>query len=381
LRTFLGTGNREQIMQQGAACGPDNLLACCQAGCTLVESKTTKNWGACDSVSTFTCDGGMLRRTTSATTACSAEPVCAPSSSLYEERVTLKWQCPGAGTITDSTAWIRCDGSGLCTDFKPIGTKEITGTFNDPPRNRFYGIWAYGKDPKKTFKTQAEAKAFDDNRFTDVAYTGCSGPAGGTCKLVETTNAKVTYSGTDLLAASTTCEGGGTCTATASDAGWFYEYGRQCPLGRCVEAPPWKDEKTGSGATVVLGCTAWGGFRPFGAATSTDPCSGELGRPATYGYVADHVTGTPGKNCGYPGGGVVARATPRSTTAPPTGSTVRITFNAGGAVSYSALQIDAGAPPTNTSMGVRTEMAEPVYWLEVPRQLHSCRHDVASSCK
>ncbi len=26
LRTFLGSGNRERLMQQGAACGPDNLL-------------------------------------------------------------------------------------------------------------------------------------------------------------------------------------------------------------------------------------------------------------------------------------------------------------------------------------------------------------------
>ncbi len=35
MHTYLGSGNREQLMQMGGACGPNNLLGCCQAGCTV----------------------------------------------------------------------------------------------------------------------------------------------------------------------------------------------------------------------------------------------------------------------------------------------------------------------------------------------------------
>jgi type IV pilus assembly protein PilY1 len=132
---------------------------------------------------------------------------------------------------------------------------------------------------------------------------------------------------------------------------------------------------------VVLGCAAWGGFRPYGAVTSTDPCTGGVGTPITYGYVADYVTGAPSTSCGYADAGLLYRASPRSTTAPPSASTVRVTLNAKGQVSYSALQLDAGAPPSNKQLGVRSDIFEPIYWLEVPRQLHNCRHVAGGNCE
>jgi type IV pilus assembly protein PilY1 len=244
-----------------------------------------------------------------------------------------------------------------------IGEKEITSTsFVEPSRNRFYGVWSYGGHASKMFKDAAEAKAFDDNRFTDATFGGTCGGVG--CALKDVT----------------TCSAA-SCAATATDAGWYYEYGRQCPMRSCAPPPPWNDEKTGSGATVVLGCTTWGGFRPFGGTTSVDPCSGETGVPVTFGYVSHYVSGIATSSCGYDDGGVLYRAAKRSTTAPPTGATVRVTFNSKGEIGYSALQIDAGSPPANKTLGVRTEVAEPVYWLEVPRELHECRHRNPASCR
>jgi type IV pilus assembly protein PilY1 len=264
-----------------------------------------------------------------------------------------------------------------------VGNREVKGTFSEPPRNRFYGFWSYGRDPKKTFATRSEAKDFDDNRFTDVPFArDCSGPRNGNCKLVETTWANVTYDAANPAMVATTCSqavaGQTDCKAVPEDAGWFYEYGSNCPLKTCGPPPPWSDEKTGAGATVVLGCTAWGGFRPVGAATSVDPCSGSVGAPVTYGYVAHFVSGIPTASCGYAENGRIYRAVQRSTTAPPTAATVRVTFSPTGEIAYSTLQIDAGAAPGSKTMGTRSEIGEPVYWLEVPRQLHSCRHVAGS---
>jgi type IV pilus assembly protein PilY1 len=384
LRTFLGSGNRERMMQQGAACGPDNLLGCCQTGCD-VTATTADNFGACTLGNTFSCTNGAMQRGPTSTT-CGATAVCAaPAGNQFTSRVDLSLSC-GTGRTSSAVGSITCDASGICPAVTPVDVGHDVSPLGTVPRNRFFGIWAYGRDSRKIFSDQASAKLFDQNRFTDVTFTGCTGPSGGDCKVLNTTYAEATYSGTGSSAtAAVACAsgqpGGTRCSAGLDDAGWYYEYGNVCPTKNCPQATPWTDEKTGSGATVVLGCAAWGGFRPYGAVTSTDPCTGGIGTPITYGYVADYVTGAPSTSCGYADAGILYRAAPRSTTAPPSASTVRVTLNSKGQVAYSALQLDAGAPPSNKQLGVRSDMFEPVYWLEVPRQLHNCRHVVGGNCE
>jgi type IV pilus assembly protein PilY1 len=96
----------------------------------------------------------------------------------------------------------------------------------------------------------------------------------------------------------------------------------------------------------------------------------------------DYLTGAPGTNCGYAdASGIMYQASARSTTAPPTAATVRVDLNSRGEIGYSALNIDAGAPPASQSFGTRRDIVEPVYWLEVPRDLHTCRHVDATTCQ
>jgi type IV pilus assembly protein PilY1 len=398
LRTLIGSGNREQMMQRVGpqpdgstpqlACGPDNLLACCQAGCTVVRSSQTDNYGACNFSNQFTCAGGMLQRTpTGSTVPCAPTAACAAApANAFTSSATIHLECPGAGAIPDAVAQASCDVNGQCATLTQMGTnRAVNVPFLDPPKSRFYSVWAYGGHALKTFTTAATARAFDANRFTDAPYGGsCAGPSGGTCTLVETTYATARANAANQV--SVTCSSGSVCTARSTDAGWFYEYGNVCPTKTCPQSPPWTDEKTGSSATVVLGCAAWGGFRPYGLATSTDPCSGNMGAALTYGYVADYLTGAPTTTCGYsdPLGGGLAdlyRAAPRATTAPPTGATVRVTVNSRGQIAYSALSIDAGAPPASKTLGTRGDVVESVYWLEVPRELHVCRHVDPSTCE
>jgi type IV pilus assembly protein PilY1 len=52
-----------------------------------------------------------------------------------------------------------------------------------------------------------------------------------------------------------------------------------------------------------------------------------------------------------------------------------VTRSASGQISYSVAQIEPGNPPQSKQVGTMDELSKPVYWLEVPRALHACRHD------
>jgi hypothetical protein len=192
---------------------------------------------------------------------------------------------------------------------------------------------------------------------------------------VNTTEAQVTYNTTTPQLVTTTCaDGSAKCTATTSDPGWYYEFGDVCPLQSCTTPPPWTDEKTPSGANVVLGCVSWSGFRPVGLTTSTNPCSGNQGAPTVYNYSANYITGAPSGSCsGYSSSGTAYIASQQSVTAAPNGAMTMVTTQNGQA-NYSAVTANSGAPITGNSAGTVATGGSSIYWLEVPPQLHQCRH-------
>jgi type IV pilus assembly protein PilY1 len=406
VHTYLGSGNREHMMQQGAACGPDNLLSCCQGGCDVTASQSD-DYGTCGFSNQFSCTGGALQRpTTSTSGSCTDPATCAGGSSgKFTSSTTLQFTCPGVTGTQTATAQVWCDGNGVCSTCNaasggsagpgttncstllPVGTTHdiSSSALGTPPRSRFYGVWSYGRDPKKTFSDLASARTFDANRFTDrAAYSGtCYGPTGGNCVLVDVTQATLQPGGTSRVLTQGCANGATTCWATQDDAGWFYEYGDRCPAANCGSQTTWTDEKTASGGTVLSGCAVWSGFRPYGQSTSTDPCSGSIGTPLVYQYSVDFLSGMQSTTCGYldASTGIYSKASPRATTAPPSAATVRVTVNPKGQVQYSTLQIDPGPPPSKQPLSTRSSIMEQLYWLEVPRQLHSCRHVSAASCE
>ena len=392
LRTYLGSGDRENLMTTGPTCTADDLLGCCQAGCS-VSAVAAENYGACSADGTFACDtAGNLTRPPGTGTLCASGGAATYSQTgatpLAQDTVLVNCGAAAgtaAGCAADGTCtWggsLTCDALATCTPIAPLGPRNLSvpNPAQTLTRSRFYGFWSYGAN--RTFNTAAGAAAFDQSRFTDVPYVGCSGISGTSCALIDTTGAAVTYTGTTNPVTTTTCTGGTTpCSATAQDPGWFYEYGRVCPLASCTPPPPWYDEKTGAAATIVLGCTTWSGFLPIGSSGGTDPCTGSVGTPVTYSYVADYVAGTPNATCGYAVAGVVSRAAATSSFAPPSTSSVRVAIGPSGTASYSTLQMTPGAAPTSRSAGSRTELSEPVYLIEVPRQLHDCRHVNPADC-
>jgi len=378
LHTYLGGGNRERIMQQGEVCGPDNLISCCRAGCTAVDASTVDGYGACGFQNHFSCSNGQFFFDSGASGgSCGASATCASGAS-FKSDLTLKFTCPAAGAVPDMTAGLTCAADGTCSTVNTIGSSQVLATTGVCPKNRFFGVLSYGRYPEKIFTTAADAVRFDKNRYTDatVALAGVCASTGGSCTLVDTTTAV-----TRIDRPYATCGGGVTkCQATADDPGWFYQYGQTCPIAQTCNLGTCSNEKTGSSAGISFGCTLWNGFQPVGAQSGSDPCTGSVGTPVVYGYASDYVSGVPSGNCGYNSypETTLYRAQQRGTVAPPSGGIFRVSVSKKGEVSYSSLQMDPGAAPSNTQTGTRSDIAEPVYWLEVPRTLHECRHDPAN---
>lgn len=396
LRTFVGTGNREQMMQNGAACGPDNVLSCAQSGCSKVETRTTDDYGnSCVDDAHLVFQNGEFTFTSSSGCAPSALVCAAATRNTYVSTTRFDFTCGATtSTLTGSTT---CNASGVCSSYSEIGSgRDVSaGLTASGLHDRFYGIWSYGGKSVKQFddvddaKALLAAQAFDTHRFTDVAYTATpcgAGTDGAACRLVDTTWAQVNYDpDSAAIVLATTCPTGHTpCEAKVTDAGWFYEYGQTCPNKSCSPSPPWTDEKTASAGNLVLGCAAWSGFRPVSTngvvSTSGDVCTATAAATSSNSYLSHFVSGVPTRACGYALDGTVYRSEQRNTWSPPSAATVRVTVNAAGQVSYSTLQLDPGAPPTHKTVGVRSDVVEPVYLLEVSRDAHACRHEDATKC-
>ena len=304
------------------------------------------------------------------TPACTSGTSCASGSNFTANASVTISSCPGATGPSTATGAITCDSAGTCSSanstpaFTQLGTGVVAFTGTTPPPPRFFGVWAYGKDSTKMFSTLATAKIFDQNRFTDAAgYTGTCTSNATTCKLVDTTATTVSYN--PLVTGSFTVTGS---QATVNDPGWLYQY-------------QGGNEKTGSGATVVLGCTVWSGFVATGI-TGTGSCNGSsAGTLTSRAYLSNFVSGVPSPSCGYADGtSVLGRySVTTGVTAPPTTANLRVVVNAAGKIEYSALQLAPGGSPSSKAVGVRSQVVEPVYWMEVPRDLHSCRHDASST--
>ena len=397
LHTYLGSGNREQLMSQSASCGTDDLFGCVQAGCTSVSATSTENYGACGHSDTFSATNGVLTHTASNSCPTTGSTCAAAPTNQYVDNVTLKATCPGQPEAS-ATGSATCDANGICSMVQ-VPTSPFPGTFRSPAHRRYYGIATFGgyatkmfgiTNPSDAVTDEAAAKAYDENRLTDIPYSGtCNSGGAGSCTLVNTTPAKVTFDVSSPQMTKLECVGSPVptkCTANELDPGWYYEYGQVCPLETCATPPPWTDEKTGPGSSVVLGCVSWGGFRPYGVTTSTDPCSGNQGVPTVNDYAADYVTGAPNGACAgsvsmLDASTAVAHiASPRSVTAAPGGGTVRVDVTKTGAVGYGVLHLDSGSSPTTVSGGVRSGGGSNFYWLEVPQQLHQCRHVDAKNC-
>jgi type IV pilus assembly protein PilY1 len=380
LHTYIGSGNRERMLTSGASCGPDNVFGCFQAGCNT-DVTTKYDYGSCSYVVKAHANGGTIKQDRSTTdgTACADTDISCDQLKIdvRVETVCNGWK-PAGGSFHAS---LDCAADGTCTSAEKVqkgNTTPADRLTNPNVKNRFYGVWAYGGE--RVFNDWAGAVTYDGRRFTDIPYAGtCVGSVANSCTLVDTTGATVSTAG------AVTCASGTSCSADGYGPGWLYEYGHAgtCPLGSGCSTTDWSDEKTGSGATVLAGCVDWNSFRPMGSASSAvSPCEVNAGTARNFSYLADYLTGVPTTTCGTVGTTTIARATTRSTTVPPLDPTHMISLGANGQTTYSVAVIEPGGAPQTRQVGTGNDGNAMIYWLEVPRSLHACRHTGdASQCE
>ncbi len=385
LLTLLGSGNLEQLMVKENTCGPNNVLGCCASGCTVAQAvaSSTYGTGSCTQGGTFQCSGGVLTYTPAASSGCASGFACGTT----DQRVTLTFNCGAAGAPAPFSAEVTCGADGVCTNESPFtsgGTFSTAALGQPSPQNRFFAIWSYGKATWKLFTNAAEALAFEKKRLTDVPFTGCGTTGTASCQLQETSSAQVADAGTGMGVQTTCRDGTSKCWANPDDNGWMYSYGQWCPLASCTTST-WTDEKTGSAPTVFRGCVDWSGFRPIGGGASNDPCTSSSGTPTSIAYRLDAKSGTPRAYCGYDGTlsshPAIFAGRQKDAYAPPQSGSLRVVVNQKGQVNYSTLKIETGSPAEKQGLGTRSSVSEPLYWLEVPREVHSCRHVDPTTCQ
>ncbi len=372
LRTFLGTGNRDRLLDSQQTCSADNVFGCCQAGCTVVSSTTTDSFGACQVGQSFSCSGGVLTSSAVSAPGCSSPVTCGQNTVT----ATLTLDC-GSGALPPITAKLSCDSAGLCSQVQPFGTGKVTvpASGTTLAKGHMYGLWSFGG--ARVFGDLASAKTFDASRFTDVTYAAvCGVTNGGACTLVDATGATYT------TATGPGCALGTPCAAQTLDPGWMIEYGKRCPMASCSSST-WTDEKTATSVIPTLGvpCVTWSTTRPTGGTAGSDPCTSSVGAPTAYSYILDALSGAPTQSCGYSVAGVTYAAQSRNSPAPPQDPMTRVVVTADGQIKYTALHMDAGSQPQSNTLGYRESLSEVMYYLEVPRDLHACRHVDATTCK
>ncbi|HET9450145.1 MAG TPA: pilus assembly protein PilY, partial [Aggregicoccus sp.] len=386
LRAFVGTGNRYALLERSAGvCRYDNPAACSKYGCetvthdyqvqraSLQQTAASTSWGdatqgassvaqaartanACGTpgtdsvVATFSADGA---------TSC---PMRSGSDQGFDFREGLEVRC---GQDADGNYACRYSDLTQLNELGDTGVAPSNARLAELGRNRFYGVWVYGRDPERVFDEgllaqetgKQTASQFDAARLTDRGDT--ANPA----DLVDVTAAACTTAG---------------CTGSAAaerGRGWFLEY--EDTAGAPTVAS--LEHKTAGGAAVLGSCVLWSTVFPVStAATCAAPANARSNT-----YQADFVTGQPNCAVGFLRSDKTTydRRRQRDVLAPPPepGTTVQISRT--GEVRYSVAFLEPGmgeATKFNVSSG--GDVLQAIYELPVSRGLHACRHEDPANC-
>jgi type IV pilus assembly protein PilY1 len=390
LRAFLGTGDRQHLRsKEGTNCGPDDLLACVRMKCD-VEAELTTDINGLLRTSVIEYDNGVLVKNTASVSG-TASPVC---SSARLELTGLRIRCdkstalgsgsyyfPAAGAPEPASSDAECAKAGgewSCT-LAPLptdshGDLNLGADASKVPHNRYFGFHAYG-GWQRHFESATEAVAFDHKRVTDTAFD-CG--AGADCSLVDVTlpdSAWATYVHPELgplryVPASTMAV---LPRGTMEGPGWFLRYGGL-------------QEKTAAGSAVLGGIVFWPSFSPPAAATVSAcklPGGGDLGRS----WQADVITGLPDQAEGFrvtdKDGNLLGYmpAKTQDAWAPPPEPAAVVSVSSTGGIRYEVVMPGVGQAPVSETLRERKNATPDIYWLEVPRNLHACRHEDTSYCR
>lgn len=321
VRAYIGSGDRANIRDEGGGeCGPNNIIGCVRRGCRVTVSQTAQDVGPVYSRGTWAINGTTYTQTFTSDAAGIGSACGDPASS----RFTLTINC---GTAISYSYGADCDfmSSVECATDVPKPENKRVDTTASTQNARFYAVSLFGAGHRAIFTTASQAAAYDAAALTD----------------------------SDLV----DVEDEDTPLANATSHGFHVPY---------AEAA----ERTASGTGLLAGCVIWNTLE---ASVSDSTCAGAGGDTARL-YRAHYVTGS--TQCGnLPAEELPPRYVERTSIVPPPPPTPVVALNATtGEVRYSMISIEPGAEPSQLSVGAG-DLTGLIYWLEVPRQDHECRHE------
>ncbi len=390
LRSFVGTGDRQHLRTAvGSDCGPDDLLACVRMKCSL-KATFAADINGVQRTSTIEYVNGALV-TNSDTWNGTSAAVCQASRL---DITALSIDCPeattiGTGTYTLSTVSTQssCEVAGGLWSCKQsqlsTGTRSSL-TLNDADKaevtkNRYFAFHSYGGWQRK-FDDVTSALKFDTKRLTDTQNFSCGTDSSGApmkCSLVDVTIPDATYAeytrpdGTKVRYVPS-AKMGTLKRGTTEGPGWFVKYNSI-------------QERTAAGSAVLAGIVFWPSFSPA-ASSGTSACALSGAGDISNMWQADAITGLPDQADGFrlynDKGEMLGFSSfkGRPTSAPPTDPPPLISMSKTGGIRYEVAVTSPGEAPRTEKLRTQSNVTPDIYWLEVPRNLHECRHQNAQAC-
>ncbi|QRK12886.1 hypothetical protein JQX13_24350 [Archangium violaceum] len=400
LRAFAGTGDRQHLRTTpGTDCSADDLLACLRLKCN-VEATFVGELNGQKRTSTIKYLGGVLQSNADSWL---STPGSACSSNTRMELSKLTISCPDSaygsavypptlpsdGKPREFSTMSYCSPSGstFSCDHLNLNTAEHSDLkLSDAEKSevalhRYFGFQAYGSGGR-TFNDADGAVKFDGMRLTDTAGFKCVD--GSSCSLVDVTIPSSLYerlpadeSGVEQRYI-TAAKLNTVPSASTNSPGWFIRYDNSLL------------ERTAEGSTILAGVVFWPTFAPssgVGAAACSLSGLGDL----SYSWQADVITGHPNQAASFQvyttdpatgkrtlSGFMSSKARP--TNGPPGSGMPVVTLSKDGSKRYEVAMSSPGSAPITEALKTQRNAAPDIYWMEVPRNLHECRHENAEAC-
>ena len=388
LRAYIATGDRANLAENGVGqCSIYNPLACGKRQCvmTMATNSTLGSVAGPNGTSSYKGDaaatyisstnaGGLdAKNCTPGSTVLNACASCTPSPGTAAATTASPGE-PQYACVYSSTGW-QCTLKQV-SDSSAGQRLEVTPrTVTPDPNtdwgyfNRFLAFNVFGAtnstDPndltkRPVFITAAQATTYDSNALTEATITNLF-PSGSF----------------NPVGAGPTVTG----TLTGKSSGFYFNY-------------PVLDERTATNAILQAGCLSWYSMQPGQPCNADGDCTGGTCNTAThtcnapqacgasasaipartaYLYQLNAVTG--GSDCGLTSSTSLRTPAPLNAfVLPPPPAQQLISVNAKGEVQKSIIApAGQASPPASTASG-GTVPYNPLYLLEMSRELHQCRH-------
>jgi type IV pilus assembly protein PilY1 len=321
VRVYLGSGDRANIRDlDGGECSDINLMACVRKGCDVQLNPDQNQNGSVFFNGNIHHAPNDVALTTNTVTASSITLGGACSDATTQNlKPTVNCNTGASASVWQSQLgcdWNAADNYCATEAERPEPLFSTLYYAHATQNARFYAYQLFSAT-RPPFNTATDAAAYDQASLTDA----------------------------NLVNADTTSGG---------DLGWYIDYAGQ-------------NERTSNAAVVLGGCVQWNSLTPDPTPAA---CGGQVADTGSQ-YHAQFATGSTA--CG-----LLPATTPRlvASTAivpPPTATPVVSVNQSTQQVQYSTVNVQAGNPPGQVVVGA-SDIAGPVFWLDLPREVHQCRH-------